>query len=105
MRNKVIHNGREENLDEIQRELESAFSKISTRVWADALRFAQDMQGAASHCGRRSCRQSSFCRMTVHPSETLKCGAGISDETIGLASALALFGGLMAIRVENGEFL
>ena len=72
---------------------------IIADIWQDALRFALDMDGAADRCGRRACRAEGGCRLRWTPGKPLSCGGGVSDETVGTASAAALFAGMMVMRV------
>lgn len=105
MRNKTARTENDVTAGKMLEDMKRAFDRLPDRIWVDALRFAQDMQQSSSRCGRRGCRQSSSCQMKFREGESLNCGAGLSEETIGLASALALFGGLMAIRGDKGEFV
>lgn len=77
--------------------------RIVEDIWPDALRFSLDAEQAAERCGRRACRAAGECRLRHVDGRPLSCGAGISDETIRIASAAALFGGLMVMRVLHSD--
>lgn len=98
-----------DRLDEIEREMQEMEDKLPAMqtlelvvgdIWVEAMRFALDTEGAATRCGRRACRRRRVCRMQRRPGKPLTCGGGeISDETIRLAAAVALFGGFMVMQV------
>lgn len=78
--------------------------EIIRDIWQDALRFALGLDGAAERCSRRACRAHGECRSERIEGKPLSCD-GLScddlseEEVVATALGLALFAGMMVMRV------
>lgn len=73
-------------------------------VWAYALRFAFEQQGAPAVCSRRACRNSGGCEVPVHTGKPVACGGcedpAATEAVVASAAELTMFASLMLMRTH-----
>ncbi len=73
-------------------------------LWASALRFAFEQQGAPAACSRRACRKAGGCEVPVHTGKPVACGgcndAAATEAAVAAAADLTMFASLMLMRTH-----